>query len=127
LFEYSPCHNHYHFTGFAEYALYDASGGGALAVAGRKQAFCLEDFERWDPNAGRAKFYCGNQGISAGWADVYGSHLDCQWLDITDVAPGTYWLRVTVNPEQILQESNYANNAAEALIVLNADGSVEVP
>jgi len=35
---------------------------------------------------------------------------DCQWLDITDVAPGAYSLRVTINPDRVLTESNYDNN-----------------
>ena len=33
-------------------------------------------------------------GISAGCADVYGDHLDCQWIDISDVPLGTYTFKV---------------------------------
>ena len=40
-------------------------------------------------------FSCVNMGISSGCSDKYGSELDCQWIDITDVADGTYWLTVT--------------------------------
>jgi hypothetical protein len=102
---------------------------GAPVVNGRKQAFCLEDSEPIDPNdpkAGKAKYWCGHQGISAGWLDVYPSDLDCQWLDITDVPPGLYELRATVNPEGALTEADYTNNVASVPLLLHADGSIVV-
>ena len=110
LFEYSSCHRHYHFNDYANYELLNANGTNILT--GRKQAFCLEDFARFDPNAGPAKYTCSYQGISVGWQDIYGSYLDCQWLDITGIAPGNYMLRVTINPAGILTESSYDNNEA---------------
>jgi hypothetical protein len=110
LFIYSPCHGHYHFSGYALYELLDA--GGATVLTGRKQAFCLEDFAQYSSSAGPAKYTCNNQGISVGWQDIYGSYLDCQWLDVTGIAPGNYYLRVTINPDFLLTESDYSNNAA---------------
>ena len=56
---------------------------------------------------------CYNQGIQAGWSDLYGNTLDCQWLDITDVTPGTYTLRVRINPTMAFEESDYTNNALD--------------
>ncbi len=41
LFQFSPCHGHYHFTGFARYALLDENGNEI--VQGHKQAYCMED------------------------------------------------------------------------------------
>src|SRR5262249_12675121 len=90
LFEYSSCHGHYHFSGFASYELVD--GQGRLVTRGRKQAYCMEDShqERFGPKVACEPLYtCDNQGIQSGWSDVYGNDLDCQWIDITDVAPGT--------------------------------------
>jgi hypothetical protein len=110
LFEYSPCHGHYHFNGYADYELMDSTG--TTIVAGRKQAFCLLDSVMIDPEAGPRQFDCHYQGISKGWADVYDSSLDCQWLDITDVPPGQYQLHVNINPDAILNESNLNNNSA---------------
>lgn len=110
LFVYSPCHKHYHLIGYALYELLD--NAGTTLITGRKQAFCLEDFAIYDPNAGPAKFDCSYQGITVGWQDIYGKYLDCQWLDITDLAPGKYTLRVTINPEKIVTESSYDNNVA---------------
>jgi len=125
LFEYSPCHRHYHFSGYAAYELLDASG--TVQLLGRTEAFCLEDVEVALLNAGPAKYTCQNQGISIGWADTYGAYLDGQWLDVTNVPPGDYQLRVTINPyniygtsfpgwnlaaETAMKELSYGNNVA---------------
>ncbi|MGH8595753.1 MAG: lysyl oxidase family protein, partial [Gammaproteobacteria bacterium] len=76
LFTYSPCHQHYHLNGYALYELiYYTNSTTVVVVTGRKQAFCLEDFQQYDPGAGPAQFTCSYQGISAGWADVYGKYL----------------------------------------------------
>ena len=120
IFEFSPCHGHYHFTGYASYELLTTNDSSV--ITGRKQAFCLEDFARYSITAGPAKFTCSYQGISVGWQDIYGSYLDCQWLDITGVLPGDYVLRVTINPEQRLIESNYSNNTATATVRIAPKG-----
>jgi hypothetical protein len=39
---------------------------------------------------GTGGYNCGNMGISAGCADVYGSGTTCNWIDITDVDTGDY-------------------------------------
>jgi hypothetical protein len=113
LYVYSPCHGHYHFNGYASYELVDQSG--AVVLRGRKQAFCLLDSVRYVSTAGPAQFTCHYQGISAGWGDVYGSGLDCQWLDVTSFR-GDYILRVTINPERTLPESDYDNNVAQVAV-----------
>ncbi|MDZ4685316.1 MAG: lysyl oxidase family protein [Planctomycetaceae bacterium] len=124
LFEWSGCHGHYHLTGFASYELLNQSNNAV--VTGRKQAFCLLDTVKIDQTAGLAKYSCANQGITVGWADVYDSSLDCQWLDITGVPAGNYWLKVVVNADSVskfnanlsasiiskLKESSYGNNTA---------------
>lgn len=111
VFLYSSCHGHYHFDTYAAYELLDASGCCVVA-AGHKQAFCLMDLARHDPARGTdAPVYdCGYQGIQRGWQDVYGSSLDCQFVDVTGVPPGDYILRIRVNTEHILLESDYTNN-----------------
>jgi hypothetical protein len=62
-------------------------------------------------------FDCDFQGLWRDFSQLYGptSALDehpddCHWLDITDVLPGDYTLRVTVNPDGTLRESNLGNN-----------------
>jgi len=122
LFVYSACHMHYHFQGYALYRLLDQQGTEVLT--GRKRAFCLEDFERQrNPPLGgprNAQYDCSNQGISMGWADTYYNGLQCQFLDVTDVPPGTYTLEVTINPDHILPELRYDNNVGTVTFTLPA-------
>lgn len=120
LFEYSPCHMHYHFNSYARYSLVDSAGN---AVAnGHKQAFCLLDFYRYPGTDARGAYYqCTNQGIQSGWQDVYDRDLDCQWVDVTGVAPGNYTLVIELNYEGVLNESDYTNNRAEIPITISPD------
>lgn len=122
LFTWSPCHGHYHFLGFATYALLDDSGG--VVLTGRKQAYCMEDTAQYHqgPHVGCAKeFDCENQGIQAGWSDLYGNALDCQWLDITDTPPGDYHLLVDLNPNRAFEEITLDNNSAVVPVTIPAE------
>lgn len=69
-YEFSPCHRHYHLKEFNGYKIYDCAGRERM---GNKQAFCLEDSERLSAGRATPQFRdCNtNQGISAGWADLY--------------------------------------------------------
>jgi hypothetical protein len=110
-FQYSECHGHYHFEGYAEYRLLDADGGEM--AAGRKQAFCLVDTERYvdDPSVSQsARYRCDSQGIQRGWSDVYGAALPCQFIDVTDVPDGAYELEIELNAERTLPEKDFENN-----------------
>lgn len=119
-FEYSSCHEHYHFTGYASYTLID--GEGNEVAFGHKQAFCLLDSSKWiddDPTvADSSKYHCGFQGIQRGWSDVYSAYLDCQWIDVTDTPPGDYTLVVELNSEHKVIELDYENNRYELPITL---------
>jgi hypothetical protein len=120
IFEWSACHNHFHFNSYAHYELL-SSDGCCVTVTGRKQAFCLEDFEPYDMSIGGSssmQYGCEYQGIQRGWQDVYYSGLPCQWIDITDVPPGNYQLRIQLNTEHQLLESNYDNNDARVPVVI---------
>src|SRR5687767_3904664 len=115
LFEYSPCHGHHHLSSAASYGLF-TSDGRSVNVA-RKQAFCLRDNVPYSSSSGPSRGYdCDNQGITAGWEDIYPKNLDCQWLDITGLPGGNYTLRVTVNPSRVFRESNYGNNTASVTV-----------
>ena len=89
---------------------YDQSGQTVPGITGLKQAFCWLDSQRVQGSA-PAHYNCSNQGITAGWSDVYGRTLDCQWIDITGLPAGNYQMRASVNDTHtIVTESNYANN-----------------
>ncbi len=49
-------------------------------------------------------------GISPGWRDIYGSGVAFQWVDVSDVKPGTYWLAASSDPNNAVVESNETNN-----------------
>lgn len=85
VFEYSACHDHYHFKYYGDFT-FTAAGKETL---GLKRAFCLETGTRHfnneetsmtSPYAG-----CDYQGLTPGWGDEYGASLDCQWIDVTEV------------------------------------------
>ena len=124
LFTFSPCHAHHHFDNYAAYALLD---GDQVVAAGHKQAFCLVDWESWAwPELGDEDrvYSCFNQGLTVGWSDTYEEQLDCQWIDITDVEPGAYTLRMEVNlppagkAHSTLVERSYDNNVLELPVEL---------
>jgi hypothetical protein len=109
LFTWASCHQHYHFEQFANYDLLDTNGN--VVAIGHKVGFCLEDVKMWSPTANPSvKYNCNFQGIQKGWADVYAAGLPCQYIDITGVPAGDYVLRLIVNPDNLLPESNTANN-----------------
>ncbi len=109
VFVYSACHRHYHFRDAALYELRDA--GGTVVRRGRKQGFCLEDTLPSEASGAPPKRYdCSFQGVQVGWADWYPQILDCQWIDVTDLPPGDYQLRVVWNPNRLMPETRIDNN-----------------
>lgn len=128
-FTWSGCHNHYHFQSFASYTLLR---GNTVVARGAKASTCLQDALRWPGSNAPTKpsgnlFTCARQGISRGYQDVYGSHLDCQWIDVTDVPAGSYTLRVEVNPDRLLAEENYSNNAVSVPVTIPASPTTPSP
>jgi hypothetical protein len=119
-FVYSSCHNHYHFQNYAQYVLY-ATDGTTVVATGHKQAFCLEDVgpaPGVNAPAPSSYFTCSNQGIHRGYQDIYGSGLDCQWIDVTGVPPGNYILSVTVNFAHVVAELDYSNNEVRVPVTI---------
>jgi len=120
MFEFGTCHNHWHLRGYADYRLFDLAG--AEVGRGHKQSFCLLDTARYMgmstdiPAAER--YNCANQGIHAGWYDLYGRSLDCQYVDITGVPAGTYRLRAQVNIDRVVAESRYDDNETFMTVVI---------
>lgn len=128
-FEWDACHNHYHYEGYAEYALYDDSGS-PLPTIGFKNGFCVLDLGSCNYGGGPQKYTCSNMGITAGCQDVYSRFLDCQWVDITDLPAGNYTLVIRVNWDYSPDangsyELSYANNAVAVCFSFerNASGS----
>src|SRR5207248_780032 len=51
----------------------------------------------------------------------YVYQLDGQWIDITGVADGKYWLQIVDDPQNRLVESNEENNSTKIPIDLHLD------
>ena len=124
-FTFDPCHNHYHYAGYAEYLLFDANGA-LMPNIGFKNGFCVLDLSC--PAGISAQYSCGNMGITAGCADIYSSSLTCQWIDVTNVPAGTYYLVIRTNWDQDPDQNGryelrYDNNYAQVCISFGRDAS----
>ena len=95
VFEFSPCHNHYHISGFSNYQLLNLDR--SIAAQGHKQAFCLEDLLKYTNDNKSSGYTCSSQGITTGWADWYFKQLSGQWIDITGLPEGDYIVHVEIN------------------------------
>ncbi|KAK2500886.1 hypothetical protein MC885_005286 [Smutsia gigantea] len=114
--EWHSCHQHYHsMDEFSHYDLLDAAAGKKVAE-GHKASFCLEDSTCDFGNLKRYACTSHTQGLSPGCYDTYNADIDCQWIDITDVQPGNYILKVHVNPKYIVLESDFTNNVVRCNI-----------
>lgn len=108
---HSASHGHYHLIDFNEFRLYDAAGNPT--AAGAKQAFCLIDVERIDPGASATPQFnsCDtNQGVSAGWADLYDKALACQYIVIDGLPDGDYTLLSATNAQHLFPEDTFDDN-----------------
>ena len=105
----NTCEGEPRFAAFLRYELVDSTGTlarqdvPAACTAGKSQL--------------ASPFDCDFQGLWRDFSQLYGPTSpsggdpdECRWLDITDVLPGDYTLRVTVNPDGTLRESNLGNN-----------------
>jgi hypothetical protein len=135
---YSEDHDHWHYLGFDHYELRRA-GDYTLVAPDQKTGFCLGD--RYDTNTSsqlrgepaQAFYtgYCGRthtellslvEGISVGYGDVYFANLEGQFVDLTGVPAGQYYLVHRVNADRKLAESDYSNDAASLLVELSWPG-----
>jgi len=94
---------------------------GDIVASGDKTSFAIIDLTVYNgnlPGSPPTGVYNGGlvQGLSVGYADVYGAGLLDQWIDVTDVPSGRYWLEGIVDPANSILESNESNNLARILI-----------
>lgn len=128
IFEYHPEHEHTHFNDYAKYRLRQIvglSGLGQVIAESEKISFCIRDssiynfrLSHFRPWAKYKTCGTGVQGISVGWMDVYGKELPGQWIDVTNLATGRYWLESIVDPDNRIKESNEANNTARIQVFI---------
>lgn len=107
LFEYSACHDHYHFGYYGELR-WDGDD-----LVNSKQGFCLQSTAR-TANRETSPLHnafggCDYQGVEAGWVDQYKAGLPCQWVDVTDFAPGPGERSFNSNPRGFLCEGTFVD------------------
>jgi len=122
-YETNDGHNHFHLIGISEYALYDESRRFKVDDSS-KIGFCLVDTEQIEEitdafyDIDRYQ-YCNQDdpdstelrmGISPGWRDTYDANTTLQWVDVSNVAPGKYWIGAITDPKNEIAESNEDNN-----------------
>jgi Lysyl oxidase/Bacterial pre-peptidase C-terminal domain len=144
-FTYHSGHGHFHYDGYAYYKLRQNVAGqpgpyvtrnDGTGVIGEKVGFCLINIassftmENGQSSTtlvgynrpGQPSTGCGLlQGIHVGRADIYSSSLEGQWLDVTGVPNGSYFLEMTLDGEDAVLETNENNNTKNFAFNLNAN------
>ncbi|MBI1192518.1 MAG: T9SS type A sorting domain-containing protein [Bacteroidetes bacterium] len=147
---YHISHGHMHVDDWGVYSLRTATAdpdplSWPIVAEGGKLGFCLMDFGSCSyyyghcrdaadgilttdaPNygLGGGGYSCGmtNQGISAGWTDIYHYYLDGMQIAIPpSVCNGTYQLVVQVDPNNYFLEESDDNNVVSVPITLTQQG-----
>lgn len=120
-------HNHFHFDEFGSYQLRrlgadgrpDYSEAGLVAVS-NKVSFCLFDSEPVRDDAFPMPFYitCDRamQGLSPGWADIYGFSLPGQQFPLDGLTDGRYALIVDLDYANHVYETDDTDNVVEVTV-----------
>ena len=104
-YETDDGHNHFHLMEAAEYTLWNDAQTEQVEV-GSKVGFCLLDTFQVERGAEpeyaiERAGYCNvdepdttdlRMGISPGWVDLYEASLTFQWVDVSNTAPGRYYV-----------------------------------
>jgi hypothetical protein len=119
---------HLWLPGIAQYNLRTVTAGngvGPIVSSHDKTSMAVVDSRAYDktlPGAPANSVYTNVGapilGISIGYADVYGVSLPGQWVEVTELPDGQYWLEVTADPYNRIQESNENNNTMRILVNL---------
>jgi len=102
---------------------------GPVLRTGPKLNYCLRDLERTRPGkrSPHIRHYPGcdqdpytkavTLGTSVGWSDIYPADYDKQWIDVTGLR-GCFLFTMTVDPKQLLFESDENDNTSRRLVRL---------
>jgi hypothetical protein len=128
-------HDHWHFEQFAVYQLLDEND--VVVETSGKQAWCLVPTDpidltlegaNWRPGTTDLSSACGSpdslwirEVLDVGHGDTYFQSLAGQSFDVRDVPSGNYRIRVEVNPDDVIHETNDSNNVADREIVIGGN------
>jgi hypothetical protein len=127
-YEAADGHKHFHLMHVMRYSLWNSTKTAEVAP-GQKVGFCLYDLQQAsnpgpvdpqtytegvthfcrDPNfplddtqQNTAQYI--RMGTSPGWRDVYDKSLSYQWVDVSDTAPGVYYVASDADPDGVVWE-----------------------
>ena len=117
-------HDHWHVQNIAHYELYGPTATDPVLRRDSKVGFCFFDTNAYNlslPGAPATRTYpqsgCGTpsslyikNGISVGWSDRYPWNFAFQWIDVTGLSAGEYYLKVTADPNGAFEELKEKNN-----------------
>ncbi|MDX1691573.1 MAG: lysyl oxidase family protein, partial [Acidimicrobiia bacterium] len=129
-FEDDDDHDHFHVMEIVRYTLWDAART-EIVTDSVKVGFCLEDTEPYPgfENPGPQTYiwsltgFCSAgdpdatalvMGVTEGWRDVYGVGTNLQWIDVSEIVPGEYWIGAEADPEGVIAEKDEVNPLAFA-------------
>jgi hypothetical protein len=136
-FVFHPAHGHWHFEDFARYELRKVRTNGNIGAVLRstdKVSFCI--LESGVQSTATAHFGWGGshacsatspQGLKVGYRDTYDHTLPDQFIDVTGLPDGVYWLVSTVDPRSAelprgrLYERDERNNKGKVKISIVGD------
>jgi hypothetical protein len=128
-------HFHWHAQGVVTMELRPVADPASVQY-GNKINFCFfdnsrtnEDLEAYQPDGyyqigwcGKPESYAIRMGLSVGWGDRYGWDFAGQWIDITGMAGGSYTLEATVDFDDVLYETDDADNCTMSTILIPSTG-----
>ena len=105
-------------------------GVGDILASGLKPAANITSSALFDGNlpnsppfSQRLSAANGVHGISVGYTDLYPKFLQFQWIDVTGLQSGEYWLETEVDPGNNVLESNETNNVTRIKATLDLPDS----
>jgi hypothetical protein len=77
------------------------------------------DFPNWNLGGGTYNCSVVEQGISSGWTDVYGKHLDGMWINVPpNTCNGDYYIVMEVDKNDYFEEEREDNNYTAVPVTL---------
>jgi hypothetical protein len=132
-------HGHYHFADIIVHHLYRvtnrSTGAMVLAGTGQKLGYSPADqsFPEWTKFVQAANGTSGSAGdcapsafddrlgLSRGWGDAYRYQRPGNYVDFNTNGDGYYVVETTVDPKNVVQESNDHNNTSYAYLRIVGD------
>lgn len=118
IFEFSPCHKHYHFLHYGDFSSTTKSANSGTGN-NSKRGFCLQgtgrSFNLETSTLAQDFSTCDYQGVEAGWDDLYQIGIPCQWVDITEDSSRHHSIESEIkwelNPDDFMCEGELQKDA----------------